>query len=240
VADDVFGDLPTDQAVFDRGWVDKLRREGQRYREQATTNQAALDQYQQVFAPYDDGDRQVWLDLARTWVSDPAKAARVMQEIASGVLADGTPTEAADTATAVLDATADVDTSTMTPEQVQQMISDAIGERDKAAAEHTAIEGVYAEMRAGGFEPETRWGMMVLHAANHETNGDIAEAMKLVQADRQAIIDEYVQGRANGTRAVPSPSGGVVAASHEPIQNLDDARRHAEAYLREAQVRQPG
>jgi len=248
-ADDVLAsELPADQAVFDRGWVDKLRNEGRRYREEARTSQAALDSYNNVFGVYDDDDRQTWLDLAATWAQDPARAAQVMAEIAKGVLdenAGGGQVGARSTPGAsdaeVVEELSKVDTSGMTAEQVQQMIAEAMSARDQAVIEQRAIENIYGEVRAAGYDPESRWGIMVLHAANHETNGDIGEAVKLVQADRQAIIDEYVSGRAAGNRAVPSPAGGAAAnTTPEPITSFDDARRAADAYLRGTQMAQPG
>jgi hypothetical protein len=244
VAEDVLGAFPDDQAVFARGYVEKVRGEAQRYRTEAEQAATALGQYNNVFGVYDDADRQVWLDLASTWATDPARAARIMQEIAGNVLAEDAGGGSAGAATPGAtddDALEGVDTTGMSPEQVKTMISEAMADRDKKASEQQAIDGIYAEMRTGGFDPESRWGMMVLHAANHETSGDIAAAMKLVQADRQAIIDDYVAGRANGTRAVPSPSNGVVASTApEAIHNFDDARKAAEAYIRQAQTAQPG
>src|SRR5437762_3088197 len=58
---------PDDQAVFSRSYVEKVRGEAQRYREEARSAQ----RYNEVFNVYEEADQQVWLDLARTWAQDP-------------------------------------------------------------------------------------------------------------------------------------------------------------------------
>src|SRR5436190_2418005 len=83
---DPFAELATDQHVFDRGYVERIRREGQRYRTEGTQATEALAAYNQAFDGYDAADRQVWLDLATTWATDPNRAAQVMQNIARAVL----------------------------------------------------------------------------------------------------------------------------------------------------------
>src|SRR4051812_9743826 len=68
---DIFAEPASDQAVFDRGYVEKLRREGARYRTEHQTSAEALSGYERVFGAYDQADRQVWMDLASTWATDP-------------------------------------------------------------------------------------------------------------------------------------------------------------------------
>src|SRR5205814_4584255 len=129
------------------------------------------------FGVYEPDDRQVWMKLASDWVSDPRGAAGLMQQIAQAVLGEEEgptagspqpPATAADTGTGL---------SELTPDQVQQMIAEAMGERERVAAEERAVEGVYAELRAGGYDPSSMEGFMVLWLANNGTNGDIGAAM---------------------------------------------------------------
>lgn len=222
---DPFADLPDDQAVFDRGYVDKLRREGARYRTEAKSTADQLSTYDDVFSVYDPADRDVWLDLARTWVNDPVQAANVMQQIATSVLNEG-----GDVGAEPAPEPAAGDDGPLTAEGVREMMQAELAEREAKAREAAEVENIYSEMRDAGFDPKSRDGFSILWMANNETGGDIAKAIEQFKADRQKVIDEYVAGRTNGA-TTPAPNG-VVASAHTPIQNLDDARAAADAFLR--------
>ncbi len=226
------GDLDPSQAVFDRGYVTKVRGEAQRYRDEAKAAADKLGTYDTVFSGYDDADRQVWLDLARTWATDPSQAATVMQQIANAVLTPGDGDGSAPATSDGDDGDGAGSTDNLTPERVQQMITEALGAQQRAHAEQKAIDEVYAEVRAGGYDPEGMEGLMVMWQANHNTNGDIGAAIKSMGAYRQSIIDEYVQGRTNGRGPTPSPSNGTVATGSVEIKTLEDARRAADAFIK--------
>jgi hypothetical protein len=238
---DPFADLPEGQSVYDRGWVDKLRKEGQRYRETARSVEAELQPFRDVFSAYDEADRDVWLGLARTWAQDPNTAAAQMQQIAQAVLgtSEPDPTVTPDAA-AAMDEPGELDG--LSPEKIEQIVNDRVAEalaaRDRAAAENAALEGVYAELRQAGIDPSTREGFMVLWTANHETDGDIGKAIESVTAWKQGVVDEFVQTRRSG--ALPTPSGGVVANEQPTIKNVEDARRATEAFLRSRAEDSPG
>jgi hypothetical protein len=226
---DPLGELPEDRAVFDRGYVDSVRREAQRYRNEAQTAAAAAKSYEDVFGVYEPADRQVWFDLARTWAADPAQAAAVMQQIAGSVLGGvpgpGTEPQPDEQATGA-------DPDQLTAAQVQQLIAEQLSARDAKAMESQAINEIYAEVRAGGIDPESAEGIMVLWNANHLTNGDIKAALAKHNEYRQGIIDSYVQGRASGTVPLPSPGGVASTQNAEPIKDIEDARKRTEAWLR--------
>jgi hypothetical protein len=229
---DVFAEPSADQAVFDRGYVEKLRREGQRYRTEHQSTAEALSNYERVFGAYDQADRQVWMDLASTWATDPSEAARVMNQIAQAVLQ---PDGAAPPATPPADNGDEGergDLSNLTPEQVQQMIAEAMEGRERAAAEQRAIDEVYSEIRAAGFDPSTREGFMVLWLANNGGQGDIQAGITEMKAWKQSIVDEYVTGRSNGHHPTPTPADGAVATPHEGVHDLTQARKAADAYIR--------
>jgi len=228
-APDLFAEPAPDQAVFDRGYVERLRTEGARYRTDLNSKSQALADYDRVFGGYDADDRQVWLDLASTWATDPGEAARVMQNIAQAVLTQGA--ETADAPTPQSDAETTDGLSDLTPAQVQQMITEAMEGRDRAAAEQRAVEEVYSEIRAAGYDPSTKEGFMVLWLANNGGNGDIQAGINEMKAWRQSIVDEYVSGRANGHHATPTPANGAVATAQEPVHDLRGARKAAQAYI---------
>lgn len=230
--DPMLDELPEDQAVFDRGYVERLRKENQRYRNERNDARDQLKRYE-VFDAYEPDDQQAWLNLMQGWVADPMQVAPVFQQIAASVLGDGSdPGGDIAAAQSIEDSMSQIDNpADLTSDKVQEMIDAAMSARDQATAERAAVEGVYAEIRAGGIDPQSREGMAVLWSANNETDGDIAKAIENVKADRQRIIDEYVQGAATG-RTVTTPQTGVVASQDQPIQNLDDARKAADAFIR--------
>lgn len=235
-ADPLEGELPADRAVFDRGYVESIRREAQRYREEAK----GASTYNEVFGQYDEPDRAVWLDLARTWAVDPSRAAEIMQQIAGNVLGeDGAGTGSAgasgpgDPPRGAIDE-ALTDGEPLTPERVQELIDAKFSAQEAQRAEAQAIEQVYSEVRTAGFDPDSAEGFMVLWNANHFTNGNITEAVKMTNSYKQSIIDGYVQGRSSGRVPMPTANGGAPATGlGEPIKNLDDAKKATEAFLRE-------
>ena len=94
-ADDPFDAELGDDAVFPRGYVEKLRKQGQTYREQMQEKAEQLEQYENVYGQYENEDRQAWFQMAQEWARDPRAGAEMMQRIADAVLDDGvTPEEA--------------------------------------------------------------------------------------------------------------------------------------------------
>jgi hypothetical protein len=236
---DPFAELPADQPLFPRSYVEKLRNEGHKYRTEAQSTAQKYAEYDKVYGIYDDQDRQVWMDLARTWAVDPNRAAEAMQAIARSVL--GEP-EMASSRPAEPEAETsedgNVDMSQLTPEQVQQMISDALTADRQTAAEQRAVEDIYSEVRSLGYDPDTREGFMVLWTANNETDGDLNAAVERIKQYRQGIIDEYVAGR-SGQHPQPAPTNGVSANQQVEITSFDEARKATEAFLRGQRVAGP-
>src|SRR5262245_35472558 len=141
---DVFSDLPVDQAVFDRGYVERIRREGQRYRNEGQQATQMLEAYNRAFGDYDPEDRQVWLDLASTWMVDPNRAAQVMQNIAQAVLQpEGGEDPAAPTPRSNASPGDQDGLDEMTPAQLQQMITEALEGQRQQAQEQQAVNEVY-------------------------------------------------------------------------------------------------
>ena len=239
-ADDPFHDLPADQAVFPRSYVESLRTEGARYRTSVNEIQAKYQPYEDVYSAYDQADRDIWLNLARTWAEDPNRAAQVMQQIASTVLGDAgagsaTPAGPGDQPNqAAVDAALDAaETRPLTTDEVTKLIEERFTARESQANEAKLVNEIYAEVRAGGYDPESAEGFMVLWNANHFTGGDIAKALAMTNTYKQTIIDNYVQGRTTGSVPMPTAGGAPATPFGEPIKDLDDARRATDAYLRE-------
>ena len=227
-ASDPLADPTPEQAVFDRGYVESIRKEAQRYRGEAQTAAARAAQYDEVYGQYAPEDQAIWFDLARTWQQDPARAAQIMQQIATGVLGEGQP-EMTDYRNEPEQQ--QFEDEGLTPDKVQAMIDAQFQTREQAAAEQRAVDSVMAEVRAAGYDPDSAEGFMVLWNANHETGGDITRAAEMVKGYRQSVIDEYVQGRTSGRAAMPAASGVQADSAPAPITNFDDARRAADRFL---------
>jgi hypothetical protein len=234
---DVFGDLPTDQAVFPRSYVESLRTEGARYRTNVNEIQAKYQPYEDVFSAYDQADRDVWLGLAQTWAQDDRRAAEVMRQIANSVLGEaGTGDGSAGAAGPgdQLDAAIEAaGTASLSPDDVERLIEQRFTAREAQQQEAQLINDIYAEVRAGGYDPESAEGFMVLWNANHFTGGDVAKALEMTNTYKQQIIDNYVQGRTTGSVPMPSGAGSPATPLGEPITDLEGARRATDAYLRE-------
>jgi hypothetical protein len=239
---DDLGELPDDQAVFSRGYVENVRNQAARYRTEAADRQAALQPFEDVYGNYDADDREVWFTLAREWQTSPEKAAQIMRSIANDVLGgdDGAPAPATEPGRsgefAMPETPAQLEQ--LTAEQVKALVDSQLAEREQKQATDRQVEEVYSEIRAAGYEPDSDEGWWILRNAAQRTNGDIAAAVKMFDDFQQTIIDKYVQGR-SGVRAVPSPSGGVLATNTgEAITSIEDARKATDRFLQERRAAQ--
>lgn len=236
--DTEFGDA---DAVVSRGWAEKIKKEGQSYREQARELEAKLAEYDNVYGRYDSEDREAWFEMATRFAENPVDGAEMMQRIAEQVLNEGkTPEEATEHVIAEDQVAAEAAEAgvVMTPEQVQALVDERLAAEKQAQEQEAAIESVFSEMRAAGFDPHTRDGHSVLWTANNETGGDIAKAIEIVKAEKQKIIDEYVASKSSPS-ARPAPSDGMLAQPIPEVGGLDDAFKSANAWLK-SQASQPG
>ena len=234
-AGDALLDSPLpDQPLFDRGYVRDLRERAASYRTQLREAQGRAGAYE-VFDSYEPDDRQVWIALAQTWRDDPAEAARAMQQIATSVLGEGGSPPAPEPST---------DTTTppgeLTPESIQQLIDARFAEQEQKRAEAAAVAQVHNEIRQAGYDPQSLEGMMVLHLAYSETEGDIKAAVAKLQARDQAAYDARIAAARNG-HAPLAPTGGAVATSTPDTSgSWDETRRAAQRFLADSQAGSAG
>jgi hypothetical protein len=179
--------------------------------------------------------------MANEWARDPRAGAEMMQRIAEAVLNDGlTPEEATEQVIAedqVSAAAAQTGTS-LTPEQVEQIVQQKLEAEREAARQQeaerqqeAAVEAVFNEIREAGFDPSSRDGHAILWTASNETGGDVAKAVEIVKAERQKIIDEYVSGKASTPASRPAPDSGVLATPAPVVNTLEEAFANANRYL---------
>lgn len=219
--------LPETQAVFDRGYVQKIRDEAARYRTQLRETEQGFTPFKTAFDGVRDDDREVFLNLISTYKQDPAQAAELFRQIADGL----SPAQQAEVAEQVAEAKADGES--LTPERVQQMIAEAIQNDRAALQQQQSVEAIHSQVRAAGFEPDSLEGMSIMWLAVNKTNGDMGAAITEWRNRDQSVIDQYVQGKAQQPGYLP-PSGnaGTGAATPPMISNMQDARKAAENYLR--------
>ncbi len=230
-ADDVFGEL-ADQAVFDRGYVEKIRREGQRYREQARELEGRLEPVGDIvdlLGSFDDGDRAGWRELMTQYRDDPVGAAERFRVVSDAILEQAgvdPSTATPQQQQAAQQAAAETMNSDepLTAERVDQMVQERLAAERTQAQQAREVEQVFETIREAGIDPNGADGFAVLWRANNEYDGDIGKAIEAQKASRQKIIDEYLEGVRTGKRATPAPDGTPGTAPQE-ISTFDDARR---------------
>jgi hypothetical protein len=232
---DVGGDaltMPDGQQLFPREYVSKLRDEAANYRTQLREIEQQANRYE-VFNEYDDDDREVWIDLARSWQADPYQAAETMRTIASRVLGDIEQGQASDEFYDDMQEAQD-NYGGVTPEQVQQIVQAEMSRQMAVQEMESMIDGVYGEIRQAGIEPNSMDGYMVLWRASNETNGDVAQAVAAHNAYKQEIVDGYVKSKTAGSAPlVPNGTQGV--QTQQPA-SLDDAFKQAREFLRNSNM----
>lgn len=238
-SDDPFDAELGDDAVFPRGYVEKLRKQGQTYREQMQEKAEQLSKYEEVYGQYDAEDRDAWFSMAQEWARDPRAGAEMMQRIADAVLNEGkTPEEATEQVIAEDQVAAEVaaeveqeSNGMLTPEQVEQIVA----ERLKAYTDEREIEqlaeGILSQVREAGYDPTSRSGQEILLIANTETNGDIAKAIEIKQAENQKIIDDYIAGKTANPSPKTAPDAGVLASQVPEVDTLEDAFKASRRFL---------
>lgn len=241
-SDDPFDAELGDDAVFPRGYVEKLRKQGQTYREQMQEKAEQLARYEEVYGQYDAEDRDAWFSMAQEWARDPRAGAEMMQRIADAVLNEGkTPEEATEQVIAEDQVAAQVEQEAngmLTPEQVEKMIAERLesltAQQEEQAREREIeqlAEGILSQVREAGYDPTSRPGQEILLIANTETNGDIAKAIEIKQAENQKIIDDYIAGKTANPSPKTAPDAGVLASQVPEVDTLEDAFKASRRFL---------
>ncbi len=237
---DVFAETP-DQAVFDRGYVERIRAEGAKYRTQARDLQSQVDPYQahiDALASSTEADRGAWLELMNRMQTDRAGAADLFEQIATGIREEaGILSQEPPPAEPV---EPPVPIEQMSPEQMQEFIKT---ELDKHAAEtdqRARVDAIFKQIEEAGYDPDSPHTQSILWFANKKTNGDIPSAIKMYESDvLQGAVDDYIDGKTKAPAAPTAPDGGAAATGQpEPIKTLDQARDRTRAWI--DQQRTPG
>lgn len=200
----------TDQDTFDRAYVEKLRQESAGYRTRAKT-------YDEAFDGFDDESREVFLGLAKDLVNSPESAARRMIEVSKQLLGD------------------DFDTAlTGPPPPLTREDAERLwAEKEAARGQEEAIRAVQNEARELGYKDDTPDMSELFWFASNQTGGDLKAAHELVEARKQAAIDEFLEKkRAAGESFTAPTTAGITAGSDgEPAHTFEEASARLRARL---------
>lgn len=205
--------------TFDRAYVEKLRQESARYRTER-------NQFTDAFEGYEDADRGVLLDLARTLRTDPTAAAEWMREQAEAILQGQQPPPAEQQPGEYL-----------TRDQLRAEYDRLRNEERATEQRNRSVEAINTTVKELGYDPNGFDGMAFMAYAMQHHPGDLKAAHEAVSAmktaERQTAIDEYLNGKKAAAEGGVQPvhSGGApVAAGQTPKTNAE-MRAAAEAML---------
>lgn len=236
-------ELPADQQVFNRAYVQDIRNREQGYRTQLREAQERLDRYA-IFDQYDPADQDIWMGMLQQWVVDPVPVAQAMRQIADSLLGapngNGAAMSDQHQEPPPLDPNAP-----LSRDELRALLAESMDERfaarDQEAAQRAAVAEVHNELRQAGFDPVGADAMWIMHTAHHETNGDIGAAVQKWRDKEQAIYDQRVEAARQGRQAPLAPSNGQVATSTPPAPtNFRDIGRAAQAFIDGQRTSQPG
>lgn len=198
---------------FSREYVQELRREAAGYRTKAQP-------YEETFGVYTDEDRQVWMEAAKLVANDPKAGAEYLENIVKALKASQEAAPASDPAD---------ENRPLTVAEFNKLQAEAKAE----AAQTAEISRIEKQATDLGYDTESHHYTTLLTVASRLPSGDIAEAHKVLEAEKQAYRDSIIaelQATADGSPRVPS--GAATAPSGEKqIKTFKDAAAAAEARI---------
>ena len=203
---------------FDRTYVQKLRDEAAKHR-------TAAAPYKEVFDAYDEADKEIWFDLAKSMATDPKVGAQKMLELAQGLLESG-DTEGANK---VLDGV-EGEPEYLTAAQLQAEFD----KREKQAKLNAEVETINAEAKELGYKENSPAWRDLMSRALHDHNYDLKAAHAAREAERQSVIDEFVASKGQGPVVTSAP--GTAPATGTVPKTMEEAREATRARLKAARA----
>lgn len=204
---DPFEDTSVDK--FDRAYVEKLRKEAAEHRTQAKP-------FVDAFSKYPEEARQAMLEIVSGLVSEDQDqllgSAQQLRELAAQLLGE--------------DLHPDDPNRPLTKAEFDRLAT----EQKQREQEEVAVKEVISEAKSLGYEPDTAAAADLLWRAVNSTNGDLKAAHEQIQAERQAIIDQYVKSVQEGSVKFPPVTGNV--GDGAPLQHGEQPKTFAEAKAR--------
>lgn len=207
--------------------VDDAVAELQRVRQEAASRRVAIKPYEEAFKGFDEESRQTYLELAKQIASgDPAaqkSAAKRFREIAERI--DGATVPVTPTGEE------DPDQKPLTRAELREIQAQ---EREQQELQ-TQIKAIEADAEREGITVGSpRYATYLYALQQPDVAGDHDKAMAVLNAERQAIIDEYAKQVAEGQEKWPAAVGSAaLGAPGEEIKpkTWRDARAAAAALV---------
>lgn len=216
VTDESAGD---DEPIKNMGELRKVRQELKASREKYGPLAEAL-------SGFDENDLNF---IVKEWLpsfhTDQGKFVSYTQQI----LEQMTPAEKAEVKAEVAEEEAEAD-GKLTPEEVEEIVSRKLAEREATSAQEASVNQVYKDLAALGYEdPDSVEAQQVMFIALKQTDGDLDKAHEKLQEARQAAIDEYVASKGQGP-TLP-PKGVAANPAREGPKNIRDAGKQVHEFL---------
>lgn len=202
--------------VFDRKYVEKLRRENASYRERAK-------KWESAFEGYEDGAVEEWKEMIAGFKQDPKGVAEKWRDLSEEILKQFTPAEQEQIAEAVQDG----EDVPLTRTQFEKLMS----EREQQWEMDSMVQDIETEARELGYNLKSREYKILLMTAQEIPSGSIQEAHELLEAEKQRIIDSEIERlEKEGGRRLPANMTGVPDTS-KGIKDFKDAKAALSNYL---------
>lgn len=221
-------DLETDADDGVYSDPEKARAYAKQLREEAARNRVKAKEAAASFDGWTPEDADVLRTVIAEAAADPKVGAEKMRQIAD--LLDGGKVEEA--AAAAVEATAEA--KALTAEDVDAKVKEALDAKDREQALSVRTNEIVAQAKEWGYDPASVDYFSLIHLATHETGGDLEKAHEAMQARKQSVIDEYVQGVRDRAAGMPihAPRGDdAVVEPQGEVKTFADARSRTEARL---------
>ncbi len=203
--------------VFDRKYVEKLRRENASYRERAK-------KYESVFEGYEDQAVDEWKSLITGFKNDPRSVAEQMKELADQVLGQFTPAEQEQ----IKEAVQDGEEVPLTRAEFDKLIK----ERENQWEMESLVRDIETEATELGYNLKSREYKILLMTAQELPSGSIKEAHALLEGEKQRAIDEAIAALEKEAGGYKRPSSMVgVPSGEKPIKSMKDAKEALDQFL---------
>lgn len=205
-------------------YIKQLRQESAKYR---TERNELVEQYGKRFEGLAPEDANLFLEVVEAYKTDPAAAARWMEENAQALRARLGPDAAA-----AVQQQADAD-KPLTRAEVERIMA----EREQAAQQQAAVAAVNKQVTDLGIDPASYAGKALMLRAIEDHKGDIAAAHAAMQAERDALAKEAVAAfladkeRTADTTAGVVPQAGASGQAERKAKSAKEAGEMFREYL---------
>lgn len=216
-----------DANSFPREYVEKLRGESAKYRTEAK-------KYKEAFTGFPEDAESAVLQVAQLMVTNPAEAGKVLRDWAD--------TLSPEDLTKMLDEldkeTGEVTGPATPPEPVdyaktaREEAERLYNEKEQARVLETTVQNIKREASELGYPEGDVDHMTLLLIANEQTNGNLAEAAKILDTRNEKIIQTFLEKKDSNNRSFVKPSTGDSPGEKPTVANgFKDARSRLEARL---------